>query len=123
MFKEARWYELFARFQGFDDRIMLHFAQGFNGRVAQEGNLVTRVSKETVVNATGLPREGERWFKNQLAECDICNWFLKSAHQNASWAKGVPHAWMKDECVKPFLILQKYLMCEGRYVVVFQYHI
>jgi hypothetical protein len=37
--------------------------------------------------------------------------------------KGVPRSWLVDKWINPMVILQKYLTCEGRYVITFLYHI
>jgi hypothetical protein len=44
--------------------IALKFALGFDGKVAQIGDIVIRVNERTISHATGLPIHGERWFKN-----------------------------------------------------------
>jgi hypothetical protein len=40
-----------------------------------------------------------------------------------SWAKGVPRAYIMDEWKAPLEILQRYLTCEGRYALTYQYHV
>jgi hypothetical protein len=81
------------------------------------------VSEKTVSRASGLPCRGERWFKNKPIERAVCTRFLKEEHQTANWKKGFPRDWMQDEWRNVLYVLQKYLTCEGRYVITLNYHV
>jgi hypothetical protein len=123
LFKEAGWHLFFAKFRGFNDQVSLQFTQSFDGRLARVTNLEIEVTEETIANVTGLPRTGEYWFKKLTLGMEICNRFLKAQYQNVSWAKGVPRAYLMDEWQAPLVILQRYLTCEGRYALTYQYHV
>jgi hypothetical protein len=53
----------------------------------------------------GLPRMREYWFKKLILGQEVCNWFLKPEHQNMSWVKGIPRAWIMDEWRVPLEVL------------------
>jgi hypothetical protein len=91
--------------------------------LARVTDLEIEVTEETLANVTGLPRTGEYWFKKLTLGTKICNRFLKAQYQNASWEKGVPRAYIMDEWQAPLEILQRYLTCEGRYALTYQYHV
>jgi len=44
MLRVAKWHEFFMKFQGFNDQVTLNSTRGFNGRVAQIGELLMEVS-------------------------------------------------------------------------------
>ena len=65
--------------------------------------------EKTISHATGLPRQGEHWFKNKPIEPTVCTGFLKEEHQSANWKKGFPRDWMQAEWRNVLYVLQKYL--------------
>ena len=91
---ECIWYHFLQKFQGYDDRITLKFAQGFDGKVMHIGDFIMKVFEKIVSHATGLPCHGERWFKNKPIKHAVCTMFLKEEHQSAIWKKGFPRYWM-----------------------------
>ena len=64
MFIRARWNSFLTNLQGHDDAVSLQFSLGFNGHTAKVGSLEFSVTEESITLATGLPRTGDRWFKN-----------------------------------------------------------
>ena len=54
------------------------------------GDFIMAVLEKIVSRATGLPRQGERWFKNKTIERTVCTRFLKEEYQSANWRKGFP---------------------------------
>ena len=63
LFAANGWFQFFNRFNGHDDDVSLQFAKTFDGSQAQVGNLTLLVSDQLISKATGLPMEGEKWFK------------------------------------------------------------
>ena len=53
----------FDKFIGCDDDIALRFARAYNGNYAKIGDKSFLVSEKSISQATGLAREGDRWFK------------------------------------------------------------
>ena len=120
---EGIWYQFFQKFQGYDDEITLKFAQGFDGKIVHIGDFIMAILEKTFAHATGLPRQGEHWFKNKPIESKMCTRFLKEEHQSANWKKVFPRDWMEGEWRNVLYVLQKYLTYEGRYVTTLNYHI
>jgi hypothetical protein len=71
MFKEVGLHLFFTKFQRFNDRISLQFAQSFDGRLTRVMNLEIEVTKETLANVTSLPRTREYWFKKLMLGVEI----------------------------------------------------
>ena len=64
LFIRAGWHPFLTNLQGHDDVVSLQFALGFDGHTAKVGSLVFQVTEESIAQTTGLPRTGDRWFKN-----------------------------------------------------------
>lgn len=60
-----------------------------------------------------LSSEGEIWFKDKPTERHKCNLFLKPEFQNDDLSKGILQSWLKDEWLKPLIILQNILPTKG----------
>jgi hypothetical protein len=90
------WFELVGcyrfcqKLQGYNDQVSQAFAENYDGEKAQLGFLLLHVNEETIVEATEMPTEGERWFKKKPAHDMDCNRFLKEEHHNCDWTKSVP---------------------------------
>ena len=65
LFLKHGWFPFFDKFMGYNDEIALWFAREFNGKRVQIGNFSLLVSKRTIAQAMGLPREGAQWFKKE----------------------------------------------------------
>jgi hypothetical protein len=48
---------------------------------------------------------------------------LKEDHQHPNWKKGIPGNYIKEEYHPMITSLQRFVTCEGRYVVTFIYHL
>jgi hypothetical protein len=53
----------------------------------------------------------------------MCQQFLKADHQHPDWKKGIPRNYIKEEYHPMITSLQRFVTCEGRYVVTFIYHL
>jgi hypothetical protein len=53
----------------------------------------------------------------------MCQRFLKDDHQHLDWKKGIPGNYIKEEYHPMITSLQRFITCEGRYVVTFIYHL
>ena len=70
----------------------------------------------------GLQSKGETWFKNTNIEEVPWNLFMTS-WKTSSCVKGIPIALLKPRWHSLLLILKHFVTCEGRYRLVFLYHI
>ena len=64
IFFRAGWNPFLHLLQGYDEDILLLFVKGFDGKMARVGFITFSVTKETIVVATKIPREGNSWHKN-----------------------------------------------------------
>lgn len=55
----------FLKYNGYNVKVTLAFALGFDGKRAIVGDLELTVSEDSIVHATELPHDGERWFKSK----------------------------------------------------------
>lgn len=106
-----------------DDDVSLQFANPFNGNQAKIWDLMLLVFDQTISKATGLPMEGEKWFKKgKLTRVQI-NWFLKAEFYTAKLGKGFPRSYLKEEWQHVLFVLQKFVTGEGCYTLTFQYQV
>lgn len=101
----------------------MRFARAFNGKKAQIGDFSILVSERTIAQATGLCREGERWFKKESLTRAQMNCLLKPKYHVVALHKGFPRNFLREEWHSVLFILQKYITREARYTVTMQYHI
>ena len=59
------WINFFEKFNGHNEQASLAFAETFNGERARVGNLQIRLSEDILAQVTGLPQQGERFFKTK----------------------------------------------------------
>jgi hypothetical protein len=71
---------------------------------------------------TGLPLKGERWFKNAKLE-DVPWSLFMASHENHLLYKRYSYCLLKPRWHSLLLILKQFVTCEGRYGLVFLYHI
>ena len=64
VFLHAGWGPFLSSLQGHDDSLSMQFVVGFDGRITRVGSLNFAVTEESIVDATKLPRMGDRCFKN-----------------------------------------------------------
>jgi hypothetical protein len=51
------------------------------------------------------------------------NQFLKPEHRDPNWDKGIPRDWIVDEWMEALLMLKRFITYEGRYFVLFLFHL
>jgi hypothetical protein len=80
------------------------------------------VTEDSIVEATWFPQEGACLFKNLKFE-DI-PWNLLMASKKSCYSvKGTPIVLFKPQWHGLLLILKKFVTYEGRYRLVFSYHV
>jgi hypothetical protein len=98
------------------------FAQTFDGTRDKIGDLQLEVTEGSIAEATGLSQEGARWFKNLKFEG--VPWHLLMASKKSCYcAKGTPIVLFKPRWHGFLLMLKQFITCEGRYSLVFLYHV
>ena len=70
----------------------------------------------------GVSRDGELWFKKIPFSFDPSD-FLLPGNERLEWGKWVHLEKFKPEWKEAIGIVQSYITCEGKFALVFKYHI
>jgi hypothetical protein len=81
------------------------------------------VFEATIVATTEIPNTGERCFKSMILNASFSKDFLKPDYQKDNLSKGVPRSHLVEGFDKMLKIIQRYFTCEGRFNMIYQYHI
>ena len=87
LFLEARWWRFFERIEGYHIEVSYKFAQCLDKDVVTFDNLNFKLTRELLVEATGIPDEGEYWFKKVPFTFDAHKYLLLDVVEY--WGKGV----------------------------------
>jgi hypothetical protein len=120
--KSQGWDAFLKIFEGYNLQVAKAFAQTFDGCREKIGDTQLEVTEEFVSEAIGLPSTGEKWFKNSKIEEVPWSLFMTSRKINCC-EKGIPISLVKPRWHGLLLILKQFVTCEGRYGLVFLYHI
>jgi hypothetical protein len=122
-FQNFGWLPFLQKFQGNDKQLMKACAESFSCMQAQIGDLQLQLLEAFIAQATRFPQSKERWFQNQKVKRELWKEFLKDHVKVENWNKGMPTLVFKKKWRDILFILQKYVTCEGRYGLVFYYHL
>jgi hypothetical protein len=122
-YARSGWMPFLEKFTGWHEKISHEFIQGYDGEIAHIGNLQLTINEATLREVTGLPNRGAKYFKGVGINKEMCQRFLKEDHQHPDWKKGIPRNYIKEEYHPMITSLQRFITCEGRYVVTFIYHL
>ena len=120
---QASWLPFLHKFSGYNLEVTRQFASTFDGSRAQVGNLILSISEEYISQVTGLPQTGEKWFKKQYMEEKSWTPYINKSRKVCNWVNGVSRSWLKSPWDEIAYLIQKYVTCEGRYSLIFLYHI
>jgi hypothetical protein len=98
------------------------FAQTFYGYREKVGDIQLEVTEEFISEATGLPSTGHKWFKNSKIKEVPWSLFMTSRKIDCS-EKGILVSLLKVRWHCLLTVLKQFVTCEGRYGLVFLYHI
>ena len=77
-----------------------------------------------MADVTGLPRIGERWFKNMGIEGNEWSVFIKNPSMDTTiFKKGIPNTTLKSKWRNVLLVIPKFITCEGRFGSKFFSHV
>jgi hypothetical protein len=116
------WDGFIKQFEGFNLKVAQAFAQTFHGTKAKIGDLQLEVTEGSIAEATGFPQEGPHWFKNLKFE-GIPWHSLMASKRSRCGSKGTPIVLCKPRWHGLLLMLKQFITCEGRYGLVFMYHV
>jgi hypothetical protein len=120
--KNHGWDVFLEKFQGYNLHVEKSFAQTFDGFRAKVGDIQLELTEEFMSKAIGLPSKGEKWFKNARIEEVPWSLFMTS-RKTTCCIKGIPIALLKPRWHSLLLILKQFVTWEGRYGLVYLYHI
>jgi hypothetical protein len=110
------------RFEGFNLTIAQQFSLTFDGSRAKVGDIQLELNEEFISSATGLAAAGQGWFKN--SKVDEVSWpLLFVSRKVVSCDKGMPISTLKPRWHDLLVILKQFVTYEGRYGLVFLYHL
>jgi len=87
------------------------------------GELEFAVSEKSIYIVTKIPDCGEKWFKCMSLNSCFSKEFLKYEYEGDNLSKGMPRSHMLEYFEKHLKGIHRYFMCEGRFNIVYQYHI
>jgi len=123
LLKKAKWLQFIQKFRGYNKEVTKAFARSFNGHAVEIGDLKFTVTEATIAAATSLTQEGERWFKNRSVDDQVWRIMLQNQGMDTSvFTKGIPVHAIKEEWSSLLLLIQKFIMCEGRFGSMYMYH-
>jgi hypothetical protein len=99
------------------------FSQNFDGFEVVIGKLLMMVTEHSIARACRFPIGGERWWNKEIVVMEFLNQFLILEKQNPNWKKRIPHSWIIKEWHTALIIIHRYITCEGRFSLVYIYHI
>jgi hypothetical protein len=104
-------------------KVARQFSLNFYGTKTKVGTLEVEVSKAIIAAATEIPNTGERWFKSMTLNAAFSKDSLKENYQKDNLSKGVPRSHLVEGFDKMLKIIQRYFTCEGKFNMIYQYHI
>jgi len=122
--KEKQWLPFLEKFCGSNEEVTKQFAFTFNGEKDLIGNFSFRVSEDTIAQSLGINPEGEKYFKTkQFKEKSWTQFMSRLRVSSVNWKKRVPRSWLMHPWDEMVYIIQKFVTYEGRYSIVYLYHI
>ena len=99
------------------------FALNFDGTKTKVGTLELEVSEVIISASIEILNTSKRWFKAMNLNAAFSKEFLKPKYQGDNLSKGVPKTHMIDGFDKMLREIQIYFTREGRFNMIYQYHI
>jgi len=94
----------------------------FEGEASRVGDLIIPVSELDIFVATGIPAEGEKWFKGNYLNVDECKQLFAKGYEDTKLFVGAPRACISEEDDEILKVIQQLFTCEGRFNMVYAYH-
>jgi hypothetical protein len=120
--KGQGWDAFIKRFEGYNLRLAKEFTQTFDGYKAKVGDIQLEVTEEFVSEATWLPSTSHKWFKNSKIK-EVPGSLFMTSRKIDCCEKGIYVSLLKVRWHGLLSVLKQFVTCEGRYGLVFLYHI
>jgi len=122
LLKKAKWLRFIQKFKGYNKEVTKAFAWSFDGQMVEIRDLKLTVTETTVAAATGLPQEGERWFKNKSVDEQAWGIMLRNPGMDTNvFTKGILVHALKEEWASLLLVIQKFITCKGCFGSMYMY--
>jgi hypothetical protein len=95
--KTNGWRVCIEKFKGFNLRVSQEFALTFDDCRAKIGDVQLELNEDFISQATGLPVEGKKWFKNSKVE-EVPWSLLFTSRRITSYNRGMPVSSLKPRC-------------------------
>lgn len=111
------WYSFFEIIRGYKFEVTSYFSKNYIGLSINSHTLIFELNEVLIIEAMGLPAEGERWFKKNLFEINL-SVYLLSGYKTLDWSKGIHLNILKWECRDVLDIIQCCTSCEGMFATI-----
>ena len=122
IFKDAGWFEFFQRLEGSNKVIAMEFANNLKRNQTKVRGLQLEVTKEVISHVMTLPIEGKRWFNRKINDPSLKEDFFQGEEWLVTKGRGIDRLLLPQPWEDATLYLIKYITCEGREKIVFNYH-
>ncbi len=84
--------------------------------------LEVHVGEARIASVTGIPTEGEHWFKTIVPKNVEFMSYLKLKYRGIIWRKEIPLSYLENQWLPLLKVIKVYVTSEGRYNRVMIYH-
>jgi hypothetical protein len=123
VFQRVGFLSFYQNMQRGHPEVAKEFALKFDDTKTKVETLELEVSETTIAATTEIPNTGEMWFKSMTLNATFSKDFLKTYYQKDNLSKGVPRIHLVEGFEKMMKVVQRYFTCEGRFNMIYQYHI
>ena len=88
--QKSGFYQLLQKFLGENYGVALAFAQSFDGKQVTVGSFKFKITEYFIVEATGLPMTGEKWYKKKTMRIGDFSSYFKPQFTMVDWRCGIP---------------------------------
>jgi hypothetical protein len=121
IFQQAGWTVYFERLGEFDQEQVLEFAQNLQDDFSMVQGVRISVTEEDIVQVSGLPAIGIRWFSRKKVILNAQQEFLRPDERVEPRGRGVSLHSLPQPWPSVAEFIKHYLTCEGRYQVVYNH--
>lgn len=100
----------------------MEFSKNLERNQTEVRGLKLEVTKEVIARVIGLPVEGKRWFNRKVNDPSLKGDFLQEEESLVKKGRGIDRLSLPQPWDDVSLYLIKYITCEGRATIVFNYN-
>lgn len=106
----------------FDAKLTTLFATNIRDSKVTIAGITFTISIKAIVEATGIPNNSEKWFKNLDLDTQHYRPFFKGDYKEGI-KKIFPFGQLLEKYAPLMKIIMKYFSCEGRFSRLYKYHV